>query len=102
MPSGQYRPIPPARAGGRGSGLGSIPADTRLLLHPAFPLPSREANSDGKVIARAGPGGGVTLRDTVTGKELSELEGHGGWVSDLAFGPDGVFYAACLWQPSRK
>jgi hypothetical protein len=52
--------------------------------------PSVAVSPNGRLLARAGgPDGAVRLLDTVTGKELTVLQGHTAAVTVVAFAPDG-------------
>src|SRR5262249_33020364 len=49
---------------------------------------------DGRLFAQSGPGGVISVWDTVTGKECKQLRGHTEGVSALAFAPDGKTLAS--------
>ena len=89
---------------GRGGGGGIVPPDrlraSRTALFPLrFPGPSVAEtpqvvlalaySPDGKVLATAGEGHTIVLRDVASRTTLRTLPGHDDAVSSLAFAPDG-------------
>lgn len=57
---------------------------------------------DGKLLAAGSGDGTVLLWEVATGKERGRWQKLSGWISDLAFSPDGKGLVAATWIPGER
>src|SRR3954469_1855692 len=64
------------------------------ILHEKTEVSTLAFSSDGELLASAGIGGTITIRNSKTNKVIQTLTGHRGWTFSIAFHPDGKHLAS--------
>ncbi|MDJ0602032.1 MAG: WD40 repeat domain-containing protein [Crocosphaera sp.] len=64
---------------------------TRSMKGPKLEINTIAISPDNRTVATANKEGTIMLFDLVTGRKLTTLQGHRGWVLSLAFSPDGKY-----------
>ncbi len=65
--------------------------EIRSIKGPRLDINSIAISPDNRTVATANKEGTIMLFDVVTGRRISTLEGHSGWVLSLSFSPDGQY-----------
>ena len=64
------------------------------MLHFTRPAPGAAFSPDGRTLAHSRANGGISLYETTSAKEISQLKGHQHYAASVAFAPDGKTLAS--------